>query len=98
MLTVSKLCFAVMDPTEIARWDQVVDMDVPQRGTVLCLVLAEQPLELTPVGHFGATEAKPARYLGEVTAAVGRIHRVHTMGPEFMGFGPITTIVDDADQ
>ena len=38
MLTVSKLCFAVMDPTEIARWDQVVDMDVPQRGTVLCLV------------------------------------------------------------
>src|SRR4029077_10356014 len=31
-----------MDPTEIARWDQVVDMDVPQRGTVLCLVLAEQ--------------------------------------------------------
>jgi hypothetical protein len=27
---------------------------------------------------------------------VGRIHRVHTMGPEFMGFGPLTTIVDDA--
>jgi hypothetical protein len=35
------LCFAVMDPREVARRDQVVDMHVPQRGAILCLVLAE---------------------------------------------------------
>jgi hypothetical protein len=36
-----------MDPTEVARRDQVVDMHVPQRGAIPCLVFAKQPLELT---------------------------------------------------
>ena len=69
MLAVSKLCFAVMDPTEVARWDQIVDMDIPQRGTLLCLVLAEQSLELTQARDLGAVKAESARYLGEVAPA-----------------------------
>ena len=65
MLAVSKLCFAVMDPTEVARWDQIVDMDIPQRGTLLCLVLAEQSLELTQARDLGAVKA-------EIRALFGR--------------------------
>jgi hypothetical protein len=41
------LSLAVMDPPEVAGRDQVVDMHIPQRGAVLCLVFAEQPLELS---------------------------------------------------
>src|SRR5712671_4892532 len=87
-----------MDPTEVSRRDQVVDMRVPQRGAVLCLVLAEQSPELTQACHLGATETEPARYLGEITAAVRRVHRIDAMGPELMRFGPIPAVVDDADQ
>ena len=32
------LCFAVVDLTEVARRDQVVDMHVPQGSTILCRV------------------------------------------------------------
>ena len=88
MLPVSKLCFAVMDPAEVARWDQVVDMDVPQRGTVLCLVLAEQPLELTQARHLGAAKAEPAGDLGEIASAVGRVHGIPAVVPEFMLSAP----------
>ena len=62
-----------MDPTEVARRDQVVNMHVPQRGVLLCLVVAEQSLELTQAHRLGAVETEPARYLGEVAAAVGRV-------------------------
>src|ERR1700756_4728487 len=92
------LCFAVMDPAEVARRDQVVDMHVPQRGAILCLMLAEQSFELTQACHFGAVETEPARYLGKIAPAVGRVHRIDAMGPEFVCLGPIATIVDDANQ
>jgi hypothetical protein len=36
--------------------------------------------------------------LGEVAAAVGRVHAIDTMGPEFLRLRPIATVVDDADQ
>ena len=35
------LCFPVMDPTEVARRDQVIDMHVPHRGAILCLVFVK---------------------------------------------------------
>ena len=57
------LCFTVMDPAKVARRDQVVDIYVPQRGAILCLVLAEQSLELTQARHLGAVETEPVRYL-----------------------------------
>ena len=60
-----------MDPAEVARRDQVVDMHVPQRGGILCLVFAEQPFELTLARHLGAPKTEPAGYLGEVASAVG---------------------------
>jgi hypothetical protein len=34
--------FAVVDPAEVARGNQTVNMHVPQGGTVLRLVLTEQ--------------------------------------------------------
>ena len=82
------LCFAVMDPREVARRDQVVDMYVPQRGTILGQVLTKQSFELTQARHLGAVETEPARYLGEVAPAVSRVHGVAAMGPEFVRFGP----------
>src|SRR3984893_3156314 len=87
-----------MDPAEVARRDQVVDMHVPQRGAILCLMLAEQSFELTQARYFGAVETEPARYLGNITPAVGRVHGIDAMSPEFMCFGPIASVVDDADQ
>jgi hypothetical protein len=53
-----------MDPAEVARGDQVVNMHVPQRGGSLRLVFAEQPLELTQARHLGAPKTEPAGYLG----------------------------------
>src|SRR5690242_4467743 len=94
----SALSFAVMDPTEVARRDQVVDVDVPQRGAILCLVLSEQCPELTRARHLSAVETKPARYLGGVAAAVRRVHGIDAMGPKFMRFGPIAAVIDDTDQ
>src|SRR2546422_5711400 len=87
-----------MDPTEVARRDQVVDMDVPQRGAILCLVVAEQSLELTQARHLGAAETEPPRNLSEVAAAMGRVQGIDAMGPELMRFRPIPAVVDDADQ
>src|SRR6516164_8240837 len=98
MLCRPLLRFAVVDPTEVARRDQVVDMYVPKRGLILGQVLAKQSFELTQARHLGAAETEPARYLGEVAPAVGRVHGVAAVGPEFMRFGPIPTVVDDADQ
>ena len=92
------LCFTVMDAAEIARRDQVVDMHIPQRGAILCLVLAEEPLELAQAFHLGAVETQPARYLGEITPDVGRVHRIDAMRSELMCLGPIAAVVDDADQ
>jgi len=40
------LGFAVMNPAEVARGDQIIDMHVPQRGAVLRLVLAKQAFQL----------------------------------------------------
>src|SRR5438105_4796693 len=48
--------------------------------------------------HFGAAETEPARYLGKITPAMGRVHGIDAMGPEFVCLGPIATIVDDANQ
>ena len=36
--------------------------------------------------------------LGEVASAVGRVHGIDTMGPEFMRLCPVASVVDDADQ
>jgi hypothetical protein len=69
MLCRPLLRFAVVDPTEVARRDQVVDMYVPQRGAILGQVLAKQSFELTQARHLGAVETEPARYLGEVAPA-----------------------------
>ena len=57
-------------------------MHVPQRGAILCLMLAEQSFELTQARHLGAVETEPARYLGKITPAVGRVHGIDAMGPE----------------
>jgi hypothetical protein len=78
------LCFTVMDAADIARRDQVVDMHVPQGGAILCLVLAEELLELAQACHLGAVETEPARYLCEITAAVGRVRRIDAMRSELM--------------
>jgi hypothetical protein len=86
------LCFTVMDAAEIARRDQVVDMHIPQRGAILCLVLAEEPLELAQAFHLGAVETEPARYLGEITPDVGRVHRIDAMRSELMCLGPIAAV------
>ena len=59
MLRCQRLCFAVMDPAEVARRDQVVDMHIPQRAAILRLMLAEQSLELTQARHLGAVETEP---------------------------------------
>jgi hypothetical protein len=48
-------------------------MHVPQRGAILHLVFAEQPLELTQARHLGAAKAEPARYLGEVAQFASRL-------------------------
>jgi hypothetical protein len=61
-------------------------------------MLAEQSFELTQARHFGAVETEPARYLGKITPAVGRVHGIDAMGPEFVRLGPIAAIVDDANQ
>src|SRR5215471_4398289 len=61
-------------------------------------MLAEQSFKLTQARHLGAVETKPARDLSEVAAAMRRVDRINAMSPEFVGFGPIATIIDDADQ
>jgi hypothetical protein len=78
--------------------NQVVDVHVPQRGAILCLVFAEEPLKLTQARHLDAAKTEPARYLGEVASAVGSMHGVDAIGSEFMRLGTLATVIDDADQ
>jgi hypothetical protein len=92
------LGFAVMNPAEVARRDQVVDVHVPQRRAVLRLVLAEQALELAEAGHLGAIEAATAGDLGKIAAPVRRVDRVDAVGAELVGFRAIAAVIDDADQ
>src|SRR5215472_16310013 len=61
-------------------------------------MLTEQSFKLTQARHLGAVETKAARDLSEVAAAVRRVDRIDAMSPEFVSFGPIATIIDDADQ
>ena len=79
-----KIGLVEMDTAEVARRDQVVDMHIPQRAAILPLMLAEQSLELTQASHLGAVETEPARYLCEITAAVGRVRRIDAMRSELM--------------
>ena len=58
----------------------------------------DEPLKLTQAHHLGAARTETARYLGEVASAVGRVHGVPAMSPEFMRLGTVATVVDDADQ
>src|SRR5580692_7654401 len=54
------LMITLMDRTEVARRDHVVDMHVPQRGAILCLVLVEQPLERRISGIYTMDADCPA--------------------------------------
>src|ERR1700739_3807667 len=59
------------------------------RGTIL---------RTDPGSSLCAVETEPARYLGKITPAVGRVHGIHAMGPELVRLGSIAAVVDDADQ
>ena len=54
-----------------SRWPRLASSPAHRRGAILCLVFAEQPLELTQARHLGATKTEPA--LSEVASAVGRV-------------------------
>jgi len=82
-----------MHPAVLPRRDQIVDVHVPQGGAVPLLVLAEQALELSHLGDFGAVEAEAAGDRGEVAAAVGRVARVAARRAEFVRLGAIAAVI-----